>query len=441
MEEPPLYASTMTNPAQVGRRIKRLRLAAGLSQKDVAEPVMTSAYLSLIESGQRTPSPQILAHLAEQLGVDAEQILTGKDPGLEARLEVDLQQARGALRSGDGSGARAKVDVVLRQARKDGLTRIHARALTVLGLVEEEDGDLNAAAALFDEALAAWGEEPPHLRFEPEVGRARCRYLTGGARSAAYQLETYLLELDSQGINDPTAEARVQSTLVHIYRNLGLRDKQLEAARLADALSADIKEPDELACLKINVATALIDHGEYADAVDAAREAEKIYASLGWPVATARSQINWAIGETRRGRLDSARDLLNEALTALDAATPDNPERAYVLNELGHVERLRGNYEAAVAHLTEAARLLPEKDLPELGLNARELGLSLAESEPKKAERALRKALSLYQEADSPNEVSATLLHIGRLQQSQGRIDQALKTLEDAVQATVGEVR
>lgn len=436
-----LYSLGMTNAAQVGRRIKRFRLAAGLSQKEVAEPVITSAYLSLIESGQRTPSPEILAHLAEQLGVDSEQILTGRDPGFEARLELELQRARRELRTGDAPGARTKAQEILKQTRKEGLPRMEARALTVLGLVEEEDGDLSLAARMFDEALAVWSNQPTHLRFEAEVGRARCRYLDGGAREAAYQLETYLFELDAHGVNDPTAEARVHSTLIHVYRSLGLREKELQAARRADDLSVDMKEPDELACLKINVAGALIDHGEYADAVDAARDAERIYAGLGWPVATARSQINRAIADMRRGRLDSARELLQEGLEALDSASPDNPERAYVLNELGHVERLRGDHEQALMHLKEAALLLPEKDLPELGLNARETGLALADTNPKKAERELRRALEMYEEADSPHEVSATLLHIGRLQQLQGKTKQALKTLEEAVQATVGEIR
>ena len=430
----------MTNPAQIGRRIKRLRLAAGMSQRELAEPVMTNAYLSLIESGQRTPSSELLDHLAARLGVDSDQILTGRDPGFEARLEVELQKGRAALRRGERAEARAKTQDVVKQARKEGLRRILARALTVLGLIEEEDGNLVGAAALFGESLEVWSGEPSHLRFEAEVGRARCRYLDGGARAAAYQLETYLLDLDAHGVNDPTAEARVQSTLIHIYRRLGLRDKELHAARVADDLSPDIKEPDELACLKINVAGALIDHGEYADAIDAAREAERIYSGLGWPVGTARSRINRAIAEMRRGDLVAASELLQDGLVALDSASPDNPERAYVLNELGHVERLRGNNAAALSYLKEAARLLPEKDLPERGLNARETGLALAGSNLRRAERELRRALELFEEARSPSEVAATLLHIGRLQQSAGKNQQALRTLEDAVVAAVGTV-
>ncbi len=428
--------------AQVGRRIRRLRVELGLSQKDVAEPVVTAAYLSLIESGQRRPSSDILDHLAARLGVEVDELLTGRPAGLEARLDLELQDGRSRLQRGDVDGAQAAVDSVLRSARKNALTRTEAKALTLGALVVESTGDIPTAGGMFEEAIDAWSDAPLHLRYEAVVGRGRVDYLSGRARSAAYDLESYLLHLRHEGVDDPTAEARVQSTLIHIYRSLGLRDKELEAARTADRLSVDIDEPDQVACLKINVASALIDHGEYREALAATREAERIYASLGWPASRARSQVEGAVGEIGRGNYPAARDLLLRALEVLDsAAVPEVSARGYVLNELGHVERLMGNVEVAVDHLEAARSLLPEKDVSELALNARETALCFRESDPKKAERELRRALELYREADSPKEVSATLLHIGRLQQAQGRTKQALKTLEEAVEASVGEVR
>lgn len=426
---------------QLGRRVRRIRTEQGLSQREVAEPAISAAYLSLIESGQRHPSDEILEHVADRLGVDPEELLTGRSPGLEVSLEVELQEARSNLHKGDADTAAAAADSVLRTARKNDLERVEAKALTLRALVEEERGDLAGAAILFQEAVERWQGAPLHLHYEAVVGRARLEYLAGGARSAAYDLESYLLHLHREGINDPTAEARVQSTLIHIYRSLGLRDKELDAALRADELSVHVDQPDQIACLKINVASALIENGDYADAVDATREAERIYASLGWPVSRARSQIEGAIGEVGRGKFREARKLLMTALEVLHSSAPNSSERGYVLNELGHVERLMGTMDDALEHLEEARSLLPEKDVSELALNAREMGLCFVESNPKKAERELRRALELYREADVPNEVSATLLHIGRLQQSEGKTKQALKTLEEAVEATVGEVR
>jgi len=61
----------------VGQRIKRLREERGLSQRDLAEPGVSYAYVSRIEDGQRTPSAKALRKLAEKLGTTALYLETG----------------------------------------------------------------------------------------------------------------------------------------------------------------------------------------------------------------------------------------------------------------------------------------------------------------------------------------------------------------------------
>ena len=65
----------------LGSRLRRLRVNAGLSQKDLAKglPRVTSAYVSRIENGQREPSLRTLVGLASRLpGVTGLQLLTGR---------------------------------------------------------------------------------------------------------------------------------------------------------------------------------------------------------------------------------------------------------------------------------------------------------------------------------------------------------------------------
>jgi transcriptional regulator with XRE-family HTH domain len=53
----------------VGRNVKRLRLAAGLSQAALAERMgVDRAYVSGLELGQRNPTIVTLWHIAEALG-------------------------------------------------------------------------------------------------------------------------------------------------------------------------------------------------------------------------------------------------------------------------------------------------------------------------------------------------------------------------------------
>jgi transcriptional regulator with XRE-family HTH domain len=54
----------------VGRNVKRLRIAAGLSQAELAERMgVDRAYVSGLELGQRNPTIVTLWHIGKALGV------------------------------------------------------------------------------------------------------------------------------------------------------------------------------------------------------------------------------------------------------------------------------------------------------------------------------------------------------------------------------------
>src|SRR5436309_1370031 len=69
------------DPAAVGRRLRAAREQAGISQRALAFPGCSPAYLSRIEAGDRTPSLQVLRELARRLGVTEEQLAYGIEPG------------------------------------------------------------------------------------------------------------------------------------------------------------------------------------------------------------------------------------------------------------------------------------------------------------------------------------------------------------------------
>jgi transcriptional regulator with XRE-family HTH domain len=63
----------------VGERVRRLRRERGLSERDLASPGVTHAYVSRIENGARNPSLTVVRELAEKLGVTALYLETGSD--------------------------------------------------------------------------------------------------------------------------------------------------------------------------------------------------------------------------------------------------------------------------------------------------------------------------------------------------------------------------
>ena len=87
-------------PESIGERLKRLRLAAGLSQRELASPGVSYAYISRIEAGTRQPSVKALRKLAERLGVSAGYL----ELGVERTETDDLVEAL-VRRTGLGLGA------------------------------------------------------------------------------------------------------------------------------------------------------------------------------------------------------------------------------------------------------------------------------------------------------------------------------------------------
>jgi transcriptional regulator with XRE-family HTH domain len=64
-----------------GDRIRTLRIALELSQRDLAGPGVSYAYVSRIEAGQRQPSEKALRSLAEKLGTTAHHLESGSEHG------------------------------------------------------------------------------------------------------------------------------------------------------------------------------------------------------------------------------------------------------------------------------------------------------------------------------------------------------------------------
>lgn len=74
---------------KIGERLRKARLAAGLTQTQLAEPRYTKAYVSALENGLSRPSMAALNHFAGRLGISASQLIND-EPTAWARLEADL---------------------------------------------------------------------------------------------------------------------------------------------------------------------------------------------------------------------------------------------------------------------------------------------------------------------------------------------------------------
>src|SRR3972149_8109646 len=88
------------DPFAVGKRLYAFREGAGLSQRELAFPGCSAAYISRIERGERIPSLQVLRELASRCGVSETFLAWGREERLDAAGAGQVPEAEGAEGAG-----------------------------------------------------------------------------------------------------------------------------------------------------------------------------------------------------------------------------------------------------------------------------------------------------------------------------------------------------
>ena len=142
------------DPTEIGGRLRALRLSKSLTQTDVAGDILSVAYLSRMESGQRRPTAKVLSQLAERLGVSVEELLGETTPREMDEIRLTLDYAELSLESGEAHEALTHVREALARLEDtpadpivDRARFLGARAHEALGSTDEALDELEALAA------------------------------------------------------------------------------------------------------------------------------------------------------------------------------------------------------------------------------------------------------------------------------------------------------
>jgi transcriptional regulator with XRE-family HTH domain len=119
-------------------RLRRLRTARGLSQRELSSRGVSYAYISRIEAGSRNPSVKALRMLAAKLGVPEEYLECGEQPVDPAYVESELVHLQHLLadvadQGGPAAKARERTAELLEY-----MSSSEKRAMVVERLAEEE---------------------------------------------------------------------------------------------------------------------------------------------------------------------------------------------------------------------------------------------------------------------------------------------------------------
>jgi tetratricopeptide (TPR) repeat protein len=427
-------AKTAVRWRSVGARVRRFRRAKGMSQEEVAAPRYSAAYISHIESGGRRPTDEVLDHIAGRLGVSVDELLTGRSPDFDVRLQLEIDKAVAAIHSEQLESAKATLED-LRDQAKNASPTVLGRAEEALGVALYHDGDFEAALDHFVDAEALLDEGPPETRTAALIGRARCLFGMGRLTETIYVLETHLLQLTHDGAPDPTATLWVYASLIGPYFESGFKDKAAEMADKALELEPRVSDPEQVACLHLNRAVLLLNRGHSAQALKSLTRAEDMFRQLGWARDKAKASIAKAQIHIDKSELAQAEKRLSEALDVLDSA-PHALDRARALNQLARVKRLRGDSSAALEMLGKAEQNLGGRISQDAAWNRREAGLCYLELKKyAQAEACLRDAIDIYRGAEAALQVATTAAQLGDVLSRRGKQSEAAKAYRDGLKA------
>src|SRR2546426_11996109 len=102
---------------RLGERLRQLRVAAGMTQTDLAGERFSKEYVSQIERGKTRPTRETVDWLAVRLGVDAGFLANGVATDERGRLEGALARAETLIEARSDEEAAAEYEVLVPAAR------------------------------------------------------------------------------------------------------------------------------------------------------------------------------------------------------------------------------------------------------------------------------------------------------------------------------------
>ncbi|MGI5238049.1 helix-turn-helix domain-containing protein [Dactylosporangium sp. CA-139066] len=425
-----------TQAAQsVGAGIRRLRTARGLTQRDLAQPEYSRALLAAVEAGIRSPTDDLLRHVARRLDVELDDLRHGRPPGAADELAAALREARIALARGEAEAAEDVFGRVRRDATRYALTDLATWAGYLVGEARLQRGDLNAAMAAFDDLGDLMAAAGPAPRAAVLARRAYCQFAGGDAAGAVASIEAALTAERRRPDGDADAQLRLSSALMYAYLELDWRDRARQVEAQAQPLLAGTTNREWLGQFLTIAGQLRRTEAELPAAERMFTEAGRLYEELG--LTREVGLCHWAHGYVLRrvGRLDGAAEAFGAACQVLERVGAAQDLAGAAL-ELAEVRRRQGDLAEAARLAREAAEVCARSQHLECMAEAdRLLGLVAAARGEAGAEDLLGRAADRYARIGLMAEVMATCRALGELQLARGGTADAAATFRRGLEA------
>jgi tetratricopeptide (TPR) repeat protein len=378
---------------RLGERLRQLRVAAGLTQTDLAGDRFSKEYVSQIERGKTRPTRETIQWLAGQLGVDAGFLANGVSADERGRVDAALARADALLEARRNDEALQEFEDVRAAVLATGLPELEARALSGEATVRMRRGEVRDAIALLERARAL-----SESRTFSDVERADILFRLGVARFKLNSVQTAIALFDEALTVAERSEIpsdQLRSNILAWRSRCYRRRRDLEAAR------EDVERALEL-----------------AESLNDTRTAADVY-------------FQASIIADREGHWVLARSYAERAKAAYEELA-DRGNLGRLLNNLGGINFLLGHPDEALAFLKDAVRIALEVGNDAEAAHAVNgiAQVHLRTGDIPRAEEQARYALKLLGDrVDEVHEIGNAQLVLGRALLEQDRFDEAEEAL------------
>ena len=383
----------------LGERLRRLRVAAGLTQTDLAGDRFSKEYISQIERGKTRPTTETIEWLALRLAVDAGFLTSGVSADERAKAEAILARADTLVEDHQFEDAIAEYGKALPAVLGTGALELHVRALSGEAMARAHHGEPRAALELLAQARAfvERDEFSDIDRAEVIFRIGVCRYLLSSIATAVALFDEALALGERSGLPSDQLRLDIFSWRSRCYR----RQRDYEAAR------EDVERALEL-----------------AESMQDARALGEVYFQAS---VLAERDAHWVLARTYAEKAKAQYEHL-----------ADRGNVGRMLNNLGGLEFLLGKPEQAIDHLKGAFAVALEvgRDHDAATAVSSLAQIHLRTGDPVKAEEQALHALEIIAgREDMLDEIGNARLVLGRALLEQDRLDEAEHVLGEAEDA------
>jgi tetratricopeptide (TPR) repeat protein len=363
----------------LGARLRQLRVAAGLTQSELAGDRFSKEYLSQIERGKTRPTQETLAWIAERLKVDVTYLETGQSWDEYAVVEAAVTRAEAAV---EGQQYEEALEALEDLQHSPEARELEFRALMAEAWARMDRGELRPALELLVRA-----RELSELPGFSDVERADALYRMGVCRyklTSINTAQTLLSEALDLADRSGMPCDRLRSHILEWRSRCSRRQRDFEAARedIERALELAERLDDSLTVAHVTFQASIVAerNGQWLHARTLAERAKELYESHGDRLNLGRMLNNLGGLNYLLGKPEDAIDYMKRAFSvALEVGS--EADAAQAVSSLAQVHLGAGDWTLAEQQARHALELLEGRPdfLDEIGNAQIVLGRALLE--------------------------------------------------------------